>query len=65
MPKLKTNSSAKKRFRFTASGKVVRPFGFKQHNMRKRNSRMVRQARGTTIMSESDTKRMKQLMPYG
>lgn len=64
MPKLKTNSGAKKRFRLTASGKVVRAFGKKQHNMRKRSNRMLRQARGTTVMKECDARIVRHHMPY-
>lgn len=64
MPKLKTKSSAKKRFRLTASGKVVRPFANKQHNMRKRGNRMLRQARGTTTMKECDARLVRRHMPY-
>ena len=64
MPKLKTKSSAKKRFRLTASGKVIRPYGGKQHNMRKRSNRMLRQACGTTIMKECDARIVRHHMPY-
>ena len=52
MPKLKTKSSAKKRFRFTASGKVKRPQAGKRHGMIKRSNAQIRKLRGTTIMSE-------------
>lgn len=64
MPKMKTKSGAKKRFRLTASGKVIRPFAKKQHNMRKRSNRMLRQARGTTIMKECDARIVRRHMPY-
>jgi large subunit ribosomal protein L35 len=65
MPKLKTKSSVKKRFRLTATGKVLRPHAKKQHNMRKRSNRMLRQARGTTVMAEVDARLIRRLMPYG
>ncbi len=65
MPKLKTKSSVKKRFRLTATGKVVRAFANKQHNMRKRSNRMLRQSRGTTLMADCDATKIKQYMPYG
>ncbi|MEN8236468.1 MAG: 50S ribosomal protein L35 [Pseudomonadota bacterium] len=65
MPKMKTKSGVKKRFRLTATGKVVRPHGNKQHNMRKRSNRMLRQSRGTTIMADCDARIIKQHMPYG
>ena len=64
MPKLKTRSSAKKRFRFTASGKVKRPQAGKWHGMIKRTNRQIRKLRGTTIMTKQDTKIVKSYMPY-
>ncbi len=64
MPKLKTKSSAKKRFRLTATGKVISTQGYKQHNMRKRPNRMLRQSRGTTIMKECDARLVRRHMPY-
>ena len=59
MPKLKTKSSAKKRFRFTASGKVKRPQAGKRHGMIKRTAKFIRNARGTTIMVDADAKIIK------
>ena len=64
MPKLKTKSSAKKRFRFTASGKVKRPQAGKRHGMIKRTNSQKRNLRGSTIMSKQDTKIVKSYMPY-
>ena len=65
MPKLKTKSSAKKRFMFTATGKVKGSFAFKQHNLRKRPKKMKRKARGTRIFSEADSRMISSYMPYG
>jgi large subunit ribosomal protein L35 len=56
--KLKTKSSAKKRFSFTASGLIKMGQCGKRHNMRKRSNRMLRNARGSTIMDKSDSKRV-------
>ena len=64
MPKLKTKSSAKKRFRFTASGKVKRSQDGKRHGMIKRKNSQIRKLRGTTIMTKPDTKIVKSYMPY-
>lgn len=64
MSKLKTKSSAKKRFRVTATGKFTRGYAGKRHNLRKRSQNMKRQARGTTVVSPSDQKRFCYLMPY-
>ena len=65
MPKLKTKSSARKRFRFTASGKVRANVAFKGHNLRKRPKKMKRQARGTMILCRSDARLVKSYMPNG
>ena len=64
MPKLKTKSSAKKRFRFTAKGKVKMPQSGKRHGMIKRTNSQIRKQRGTTIMSKQDSKIVKSYMPY-
>ena len=64
MPKLKTKSSAKKRFKMTASGKVRGSFAFKQHNLRKRPKKMKRQTRGTRVFGEADARIIKSYMPY-
>ncbi len=65
MPKLKTKSGCKKRFRFTATGKVRSAQAGKRHGMSKRTNRFIRDARGTMILDESDTHRIVQFMPYG
>ena len=56
MPKLKTKSSAKKRFKITARGKVIMSQAGKRHGMIKRTNSQVRKQRGTTIMSKQDAK---------
>jgi len=64
MPKLKTKSGAKKRFRFTASGKIKHGQAGKRHGMIKRSNEQVRDLRGTSTMSASETQRVKRWMPY-
>ena len=64
MPKLKTKSSAKKRFKITAKGKVKMAQAGKRHGMIKRTNSQVRKQRGTTIMSKQDSKIVKSYMPY-
>ena len=64
MPKLKTKSSAKKRFKITAKGKVVMAQAGKRHGMIKRTKAQIRNQRGTTIMSKQDSKIVKSYMPY-
>ncbi len=65
MPKLKTKSGAKKRFRLTASGKVRGSQAGKQHGMIKRTKKFIRNARGTTILDDSDARVVKKFLPYG
>ena len=64
MPKLKTKSSANKRFRFTASGEIKMPQAGKRHGMIKRTNSQIRKLRGTTTMSKQDSKIVKSYMPY-
>ena len=65
MPKLKTKSGAKKRFRLTASGKVRAGQAGKQHGMIKRTNKQLRNHRGTRILAPQDAKNVKKLIPYG
>ena len=60
MPKLKTKSGAKKRFKVTGSGMVVYNQSGKRHGMIKRTPKQIRQKRGTAIMAKSDGDRVKQ-----
>ena len=64
MPKMKTKSSAKKRFHVTASGKIKHGQAGKRHGMIKRSNEQVRELRGTRVMSASETQRIKRWMPY-
>ncbi len=64
MPKMKTKSSAKKRFKVSASGKVIAGQAGKRHGMIKRTRKFIRDARGTTVLSAPDAKIIKGYMPY-
>ena len=64
MPKMKTKSSAKKRFKTTASGKIKAGQAGKRHGMIKRSNKQIRNQRGTTILSPGDTGLVKIHMPY-
>ena len=64
MPKLKTKSSAKKRFRLTGSGKVRANVAFKRHGLSKRPTKMKRQSRGSMILCDADARIVKSYMPY-
>ncbi|MCG8559532.1 MAG: 50S ribosomal protein L35 [Hyphomicrobiales bacterium] len=65
MPKLKTKSGAKKRFRLTAGGKVRSQQAGKRHGMIKRTKKFIRNARGTTILKEQDARIVRKFLPYG
>ena len=65
MPKMKTKSSVKKRFKLTASGKVRATQAGKQHGMIKRTNKQIRNLRGTTILQDCDARIVKKFMPYG
>ncbi|WP_236864796.1 50S ribosomal protein L35 [Candidatus Hydrogenosomobacter endosymbioticus] len=66
MPKLKTHSGCKKRFRSTSSGKIMRGCAFKRHNLRKRSNDMKRDSRGTCAMEECDARIVRRsFAPYG
>ncbi|MGA7712273.1 MAG: 50S ribosomal protein L35 [Rhizomicrobium sp.] len=64
MPKMKTKSGAKKRFKLTAKGKVKHGQAGKQHGMIKRSNEQIRELRGTTTLSKSESQRVKRWMPY-
>ena len=65
MPKMKTKSSVKKRFRLTGTGKVRANVAYKRHQLSAKSVKMKRQARGTIILSAADAGIDKQFMPYG
>jgi large subunit ribosomal protein L35 len=65
MPKMKTKSAAKKRFKVTASGKVLAAVGAKRHNLRKRPQKMKRTSRGTFVLTHGEEVRVKRFfLPY-
>ena len=64
MPKMKTKSGAKKRFKFTANGHVKVGQAGKRHCMIKRTTKFIRNARGTMVLSEPDERIVKIYMPY-
>lgn len=62
MPKMKTHSSAKKRFKITGSGKVKRFQAFTSHMMRNKGKKAKLRLRDGTIVSVADEKRVKRLL---
>lgn len=64
MPKMKTKSGAKKRFKVLSSGKIKRAQAFKRHILTKKTTKNKRQLRGTVMVHGSDVASVKQMMPY-
>jgi large subunit ribosomal protein L35 len=64
MPKMKTKSGAKKRFKVTATGKIKCQQAGKRHGMIKRSNKFVRNARGMSVLSEADAQIVRKFMPY-
>ncbi len=62
MPKVKTNSGAKKRFKLTAKGKLKRKHAFKNHILTKKATKRKRNLRHFTIVDGADERRMKDLL---
>jgi large subunit ribosomal protein L35 len=66
MPKLKTKSGAKKRFKISGTGKVIRAQAGKRHGMIKRTNKQIRGLRGTTTMFKGDADNVKKFfLPNG
>ena len=66
MPKMKTKSSAKKRFKITGTGKVKAQAMGKRHGMIKRTNKQIRNLRGTTTLFEGDAYNVKKyFLPNG
>lgn len=65
MPKMKTKSSVKKRFKITATGKVMAGQAGKRHGMIKRTPKFIRSARGSTVLEPGDAAIIKKFSPYG
>ena len=65
MPKLKTKSGVKKRFKLTATGKVKAGVAGKRHRLISHNAKYIRQNRGTSVLSEAEVGHVKLWAPYG
>ena len=62
MPKMKTNSGAKKRFKLTGTGKVKRRKAFKSHILTKKHKKRKKDLGQATLVHKSDLPRVKQLL---
>ena len=62
MPKIKTNSGAKKRFKLTGTGKVKRKHAYKSHILTKKTIKQKRNLTYSALVSTADEKRIKALL---
>jgi large subunit ribosomal protein L35 len=65
MPKMKTKSGAKKRFRVRPGGTVKRGQAFKRHILTKKSTKNKRHLRGSVAVHETNLGHMKQMLPFG
>ncbi len=63
--KLKTHKGAKRRFKITGTGKIMRTKGMKSHNRRKKAPRVKRMFDRMLPLDESNRKKVQRLLPYG
>ena len=64
MPKIKTHTGAKKRFKLTKSGKVKRAHAFKSHILNKKTTKRKRNLRKQVNADKTNTAQIKRLIPY-
>lgn len=64
MPKMKTKRGAAKRLKKTASGKLKRAGGWKQHKLEGKTPRRRRRLRKSKLIVKADEQRLKVLVPY-
>ena len=62
MPKQKTHSGAKKRFKVTGSGKVMKQGAGMRHNLEKKSSKLTRRLNGEVVLTPQDAKVIKRLL---
>lgn len=64
MPKIKTHTGAKKRFKLSKNGKVIRGHAFKSHILNKKSTKRKRNLRKTTLADVTNVAKIKKLIPY-
>jgi large subunit ribosomal protein L35 len=64
MPKLKSHTGSKKRFRLTATGKVKRSQGYKNHILTKKSTKRKRNLRQGVMANDSNAATIKKMLPY-
>ncbi len=66
MPKMKTNSSAKKRLKITGTGKILHKQAGKRHNLGRKSQKRIRNLRKSAVLADGFTASvMKFKLPYG
>jgi large subunit ribosomal protein L35 len=63
MPKMKSNSSAKKRFKFTGTGKVKRKHAFKNHILTKKETKRKKRLSKFALVDKTDLNNLKLMLP--
>ena len=64
MPKMKTKSGAKKRFKVRSSGAIKRSQAFKRHILTKKSTKVKRQLRGMLTVHETNAAQVRAMLPY-
>ena len=64
MPKIKTHSGAKKRFKLSKNGKVIRAHANKRHILNKKTTKRKRGLRQTTVADKTNVAQVKRLVHY-
>ena len=64
MPKIKTHTGAKKRFKLSKNGKVIRGHANKSHILNKKTTKRKRGLRQTTVADVTNVAKIKKLIPY-
>ncbi len=64
MPKQKSHSASKKRYKISGTGKVLRFRAYKKHKLGHKSAKQKRNLRGSTVAAPGDAARVKQMLPY-
>jgi large subunit ribosomal protein L35 len=63
--KLKTHRGSRKRFKITATGKIIRMHSGKRHLLGTKKPKRMRKLKKLTLVNKADVARVKQMLPYG
>jgi large subunit ribosomal protein L35 len=64
MPKIKTHTGAKKRFKVSKNGKIIRAHANKTHILNKKTTKRTRGLRKNTVVDKTNAAKIKKLIPY-